>query len=58
MLLASSPGLTAGPDATAEYPHPVERARAVLTSGEAPAGWLMPSDFEPPVGQWAREPGQ
>jgi uncharacterized protein YndB with AHSA1/START domain len=37
-------------DATAEYPHPVERVWAALTSSEALAAWLMPNDFQPAIG--------
>jgi uncharacterized protein YndB with AHSA1/START domain len=37
-------------DATATYPHPVERVWAALTSSDALAVWLMPNDFKPVVG--------
>jgi uncharacterized protein YndB with AHSA1/START domain len=37
-------------DLTAEYPHPIERVWAALTSAEALAAWLMPNDFLPEVG--------
>jgi uncharacterized protein YndB with AHSA1/START domain len=38
-------------DLTAEYPHPIERVWAALTSAEALAAWLMPNDFAPEVGR-------
>lgn len=37
-------------DATVVYPHPVDQVWAALTSREALAAWLMPSDFVPEVG--------
>ena len=37
-------------DVTAEYPHPIERVWAALTSAEALTAWLMPNDFVPEVG--------
>jgi uncharacterized protein YndB with AHSA1/START domain len=37
-------------DETANYPHPVERVWAALTSSDALAVWLMPNDFKPVVG--------
>jgi uncharacterized protein YndB with AHSA1/START domain len=37
-------------DATAVYPHPIDRVWAALTSSEALAAWLMPNDFAPEVG--------
>jgi uncharacterized protein YndB with AHSA1/START domain len=37
-------------DATATYPHPVDRVWAALTSSEALAAWFMPNDFKPVVG--------
>ncbi len=33
------------------YPHPVQRVWAALTSAEALAAWLMPTDFAPEVGR-------
>ena len=37
-------------DLTAEYPHPIDRVWAALTSADALAAWLMPNDFKPVVG--------
>lgn len=37
-------------DLTAEYPRPVERVWAALTSREALAAWFMPNDFQPVIG--------
>jgi uncharacterized protein YndB with AHSA1/START domain len=37
-------------DVSAEYPHPVERVWAALTSPQALAAWLMPNDFRPEAG--------
>jgi uncharacterized protein YndB with AHSA1/START domain len=38
-------------DATAVYPHPVERVWSALTSREALAVLLMPNDFAPEIGR-------